>query len=144
MSMFVEVYDQDKKCDVIVNLDSVIEIAPKVKIDINGQRVNDGCDLYFSDQAAVGGKRAMKVSNSYSIFKQFVLQTVSEEDIATRIKNLPRVDREPFPRFISDAEVPPQALQAPVHEIPEVVQEEKRGRGRPPKSDIGTTTSSLG
>lgn len=140
MSMFIEVYDEDKRCNVIVNLDMVIEVAPKVKME-RGQMVNDGCDLFFADDAAVGGKRAMRVRDSYAIFKQFVLQTVSEEDIAARIKNLPKVDREPFPRFISDAEVAPQAPQAPVHEVHEA---EKRGRGRPPKSEIGTTTSSLG
>ena len=143
MSMFIEVYDEEKRCDIIVNLDAVIEIAPKIKFE-NGIRKDGGCDLYFSDQAAVGGKRAIKVSNSYTIFKQFVLQTVSEDDIAARIKNLPKVDKEPFPRFISDTEIQPQAKQEPVHEIPQTVTEEKRGRGRPPKSEMGTTTSNLG
>ena len=135
MSMFIEVNSIEKGCKVIINLDTIVEIAPLV---------TGGCNLFMADSAAVGGKTAMKVSDSYLLFKQFVLETVSEDDIAKRIKHLPKADKEPYPRFISDAEVPPQAPQAPVHEIPEVVQEEKRGRGRPPKSDIGTTTSSLG
>ena len=81
MALFVEVFDEEKQCNIIINLDEVIEIAPKVKIE-NGKRVDGGCDLFFSDQAAVGGKRAMKVKDSYNLFKQFAMQTVSAEDIA--------------------------------------------------------------
>jgi len=135
MSMFIEVNSIEKGCKVIINLDTIVEIAPLV---------TGGCNLFMADSAAVGGKTAMKVSDSYLLFKQFVLETVSEDDIAKRIKHLPKADKEPYPRFISDAEVPPQAPQASVHEIPESVHEEKRGRGRPPKSEMGTTTGSLG
>ena len=56
MSLFVEVNSVDKSCPVIVNLDSVIEIAPLAA---------GGCALFFADSAAVGGKTAMKVSDSY-------------------------------------------------------------------------------
>ena len=81
MSLFVEVFDVEKGCQVIINLDTLLEIAPKQRLD-NGKVVDDGCDLFFADGAAVGGKRAMKVRDSYSMFKQFAMQTVSAEDVA--------------------------------------------------------------
>jgi len=127
MSLFVEVESEEKNCKVIVNLESVIEIAPLR---------TGGCHLFFADSAAVGGKTAMKVKDSYAMFQQFVLQTVSEEDIAARIKNLPKVEKEPYPRFISDTEVTPPAQEVQPPEQP-------RGRGRPPKS-AATTTADLG
>jgi len=75
MSLFVEVNSLDKNCPVIINLDSVMEIAPLAA---------GGCALFFPDAAAVGGKTAMKVSDSYEQFKQFAVQPVSAEDIARR------------------------------------------------------------
>jgi len=81
MSIFVEVFDLEKNCNIIINLETVLEIAPKQKL-ANGRVVDDGCDLFFADGAAVGGKRAMKVRDSYTMFKQFALQTVSAEDVA--------------------------------------------------------------
>jgi hypothetical protein len=81
MSLFVEVFDVEKGCQVIINLDTLLEIAPKQRLD-NGKVVDDGCDLFFADGAAVGGKRAMKVRDSYSMFKQFAMQTVSADDVA--------------------------------------------------------------
>ena len=122
--MFIEVNSLEKNCKVIINLDSVLEIAPIAA---------GGCALFFPDAAAVGGKTSMKVSDSYALFKQFVLETVSPEDIAVRIKNLQGGDLEQHPRFISDNENVTQ--QKP--------EEPKRGPGRP-RSSIGTTSSSLG
>lgn len=81
MSLFVEVFDLEKNCQVIINLDTLLEIAPKQKL-INGKVADDGCDLFFADGASVGGKRAMKVRDSYAMFKQFAMQTVSAEDVA--------------------------------------------------------------
>jgi hypothetical protein len=75
MALFVEVFSEDKQCDVIVNLDEVLEIAPLAA---------GGCALFFSDAAAVGGKTSYKVTTPYSQFKQFAMQTVSAEDIASR------------------------------------------------------------
>jgi hypothetical protein len=123
-AMFIEVNSLEKNCKVIINLDSVMEIAPIAA---------GGCALFFPDAAAVGGKTSMKVSDSYALFKQFVLETVSPEDIAVRIKNLQGGELEQHPRFISDNENVPKAP----------VVEQKRGPGRP-KSTIGTTSSSLG
>jgi len=75
MSLFVEVNSIDKGCPVIINLESVIEIAPLAA---------GGCALFFPDAAAVGGKTAMKVTDTYEQFKQFAIQPVSTEDIAAR------------------------------------------------------------
>jgi hypothetical protein len=75
MALFVEVESVEKKCKVIINLDAVLEIAPLLA---------GGCDLFFADSAAVGGKTSMKVKDSYELFKQFAMQTVSSEDIAKR------------------------------------------------------------
>lgn len=75
MALFVEVDSVEKNCKVIINLDEVVEVAPLIA---------GGCDLFFSDSAAVGGKRAMKVNDSYELFKQFAMTTVSSEDIAKR------------------------------------------------------------
>ena len=54
MSLFIEVNSLDKNCPVIVNLDTVIEIAPLAA---------GGCALFFADAAAVNGKSAMKVKD---------------------------------------------------------------------------------
>jgi hypothetical protein len=119
MSLFIEVNSVEKDCKVIVNLETVMEIAPIRE---------GGCALFFQDAAAVGGKTAMKVTDSYSLFKQFVLETVSEEDIKSRIQTLSLLPKEDYPQ----TNLPP---------APEA--EEKRGRGRPPKS-MTTSTSDLG
>jgi hypothetical protein len=75
MSLFVEVQSVEKQCTVIINLDEVLEIAPLTE---------GGCVLFFSDSAAVGGKASYKVKDSYDLFKQFALQTVTADDIAKR------------------------------------------------------------
>lgn len=73
MALFVEVDSIEKNCKVIINLEEVVEIAPLVA---------GGCDLFFSDSAAVGGKRAMRVRDDYPLFQQFAIQSVSPEQIA--------------------------------------------------------------
>jgi len=117
MSTFIEVFSTEKNTKVIINLDSILEIAPLK---------DGGCNIFFPDAAAVGGKTSMKVTDSYAIFRQFALATVTPEDIAARIKNLPVADKEPHPRLLTEEPV-------------------KRGPGRPPKTEtIGTTTADLG
>jgi hypothetical protein len=118
MSLFIEVDSVEKNCKVIINLDSILEIAP-----LRG----GGCDLFITDSASVGGKVSMKVKDSYSLFKQFAMQTVSPDDIANRIVKLPIAELEPHPRFVSDNENPPEV---------------KRGPGRP--KVMMTTTENLG
>jgi hypothetical protein len=79
MSTFIEVFSIEKNTKVIINLDSILEIAPLRE---------GGCNLFFPDAAAVGGKNSMKVTDSYTLFLQFALQTVSPADITERIQNL--------------------------------------------------------
>jgi hypothetical protein len=73
--IFVEVNSIEKNCPVIINLEQVIEIAPLAA---------GGSAIFFPDAAAVGGKTAMKVTDTYEQFKQFAIQPVSVEDIARR------------------------------------------------------------
>jgi hypothetical protein len=75
MSLFIEVDSREKNCKVIINLDTIAEIAPLAA---------GGCALFFSDSAGSGSKSSMTVTNDYSQFQQFVMQTVSAEDIAKR------------------------------------------------------------
>ena len=79
MSLFVEVDSVDKGCQVIINLDEVVEIAPLVE---------GGCAIFFADSAGTNSKTAIKVKNNYDMFKQFALQTVSADDIAKKIAKL--------------------------------------------------------
>ena len=76
MSLFVEVNSVEKQCQVIVNIEHVTEIIPLAA---------GGCILMFNDGM---GKYDMKVSDSYELFRQFAMQTVSSEDIAKKIKSL--------------------------------------------------------
>ena len=112
MSTFIEVFSIEKNTKVIINLDSILEIAPLR---------DGGCNLFFPDAAAVGGKNSMKVTDSYALFLQFALQTVSPEDIATRIQNMPKA--------------------VVVEQLSDTM--ERRGPGRPPKSTMGNTTAGL-
>ena len=83
MSIFVEVNSvRPKNCKLIINLDSVIEIAPLMA---------GGCIIFFNAQEA-GTTRTITVSDDYSAFKQFVMQTVTAEDIA---KKFPKATKSP-------------------------------------------------
>ena len=75
MALFVEVNSVEKNCPVIINLDHIIEIAPLAA---------GGCALFTLDGAGMNSKNALRVSNEYSEFKQFAMQTVTAEDIAKR------------------------------------------------------------
>jgi len=79
MALFVEVESVEKQCRVIINLDMVIEVAPLAA---------GGCDIFYNDSAAVNGKTAMRVRDSYAMFQQLAMQTVSSEDIAKKVKAL--------------------------------------------------------
>ena len=101
MGLKVEVSSVEKACSVIIDLDAVIEIAPLR---------DGGCSLFFSRDPMIA---PMNIKNDYTEFKQFVIQTVSTDDIAKRI----------------------QALRGPqgvLEEYPEL--EVKRKPGRPPAS----------
>ena len=75
----VEVESVEKNCKVIVNLEHIVEIAPLVE---------GGCAIFFADGAATGGVRSMKVKDSYEMFKQFAMQTVTGDMIAERIQSI--------------------------------------------------------
>lgn len=75
MALFVEVNSVEKGCPVIINLEHIMEIAPLAA---------GGCALFTQDGAGMNSKNSMKVTNDYSEFKQFAMQTVSAEDIAKR------------------------------------------------------------
>lgn len=79
MSLFVEVESVEKNTKVIINLDTVIEIAPLAA---------GGCALFFADATVATGRTQYKVKDSYELFKQFAMQTVSSDDIAKRVKSL--------------------------------------------------------
>ena len=100
MSLFVEVDSVEKNCPVIINLDAVVEIAPLV---------TGGCAIFFSDNAGMNSRPAIKVKNDYDQFKQFVMQTVTAEDIARR-----------FPKATAKAETKKkETVDAPL-EIPKL------------------------
>jgi hypothetical protein len=84
MSLFIEVESVEKKCKVIINLDMVIEIAPVLA---------GGCDIFYNDSAAVNGKTAMRVTDSYLMFQQLAMQVVSSDDIAKKVKALKGTDK---------------------------------------------------
>lgn len=88
MSLFVEVNSVEKGCPVIINLDHIVEIAPLA---------SGGCALFMIDGAGMNSKTGMRVSDSYNLFKQFAMQTVSAEDIARR-----------FPKVISETTPVPE------------------------------------
>jgi hypothetical protein len=73
MALFVEVESVEKDCKVIINLDCVGEIAPLTA---------GGCTLFLNTGAI------MKVKDSYELFKQFAMQTVSSADIEKQVKAL--------------------------------------------------------
>ena len=85
MSLFVEVNSVEKGCPVIVNLDHIVEIAPLA---------SGGCALFMIDGAGMNSKTGMRVTDEYSLFKQFAMQTVSVEDIERRF---PKAKKEPTP-----------------------------------------------
>ena len=81
--MFIEVNSvAPKKCRLTINLDNIIEIAPLVA---------GGCVLYFSTLES-GSPRTITVADDYSMFQQFVLQTVKAEDIAKKFPKVTRKD----------------------------------------------------
>lgn len=81
MALFVEVSSIDKRCNVIINLDHIVEIAPLKE---------GGCALFMTDGAGMNSKTSIRVSNTYELFKQFAMQTVSADDIERRFpKNVP-------------------------------------------------------
>ena len=80
MAMFIEVNSVEKNCSVIINLDHVVEIAPLLQ---------GGCELSMLHSSGMNSKTSFRVTNEYNEFSQFVMTTVSAEDIA---KRFPKVE----------------------------------------------------
>lgn len=95
MSLFVEVDSVEKQCKVIINLDEVVEIAPLSA---------GGCAVFFTDGAGMNSKSAMRVKNGYDEFKQFVMQTVSADDIQKRF---------PSPKAAKQSSAKTEAFEIP-------------------------------
>lgn len=73
--MLVEVNSvTPKRCRLLVNLEHLVEVAPLV---------NGGCVLFFNCIEA-GVAKTITVSDEYSTFKQFALETVTPESIQKR------------------------------------------------------------
>ena len=91
MSLFVEVHSVEKNCQVIINLDHIVEIAPLK---------DGGCALFMTDGAGMNSKNAMRVTDSYELFKQFAMQTVTAEDIEKRFpRATPKAKKETPDKF---------------------------------------------
>jgi hypothetical protein len=75
MAMFIEVNSVEKNCPVIINLDHVVEVAPLI---------SGGCELSMLHSSGMNSKTSFRVTNEYNEFMQFVMQTVSADDIAKR------------------------------------------------------------
>ena len=98
MSLFVEVTSLEKNCIVIINLDHIVEIAPLKE---------GGCILYTSDGAGMNSRVGLKVADSYEMFKQFAMQTVTAEDIEKRFPKSKTESKEPKEKFgIDFADIP--------------------------------------
>lgn len=85
MAMFIEVNSVEKNCSVIINLDHVVEIAPLLQ---------GGCELSMLHSSGMNSKTSFRVTNEYNEFSQFVMTTVSAEDIA---KRFPKATKEEAP-----------------------------------------------
>ena len=81
MSMFIEVFDEGKQCPVIINLETVMEIAPLKE---------GGCILYMSDGAGMNSRTSLTVKEGYDLFKQFAMHTITAEDIEKRFPKTPK------------------------------------------------------
>ena len=79
MALFVEVSSVERGCQVIINIDHILEIAPMK---------DGGCTLFMIDGASTAGKTSMRVKDSYELFKQFAMQTVSSDMIQDRIQKI--------------------------------------------------------
>ena len=76
MSTFVEVVSAEKNCEIIINLDHVTEIVPLTA---------GGCIITLLSST---GKYDLKVKDSYALFRQFAMQTVSAEDIERQVQRM--------------------------------------------------------
>lgn len=80
--MLIKVKSREKLCEVIINLDHVIEIAPLR---------DGGCAIrlvYDGDITQKTGYRELHVDNKFTEFEQFVLQTVTVDTVSKKVQEL--------------------------------------------------------
>ena len=80
--MLIKVKSREKRCEVIINLDQVIEIAPLR---------DGGCAIrltYDGDVTPKSGFRELIVDNKFTEFEQFVLETVTTDSVSKKVQEL--------------------------------------------------------
>jgi hypothetical protein len=80
--MLIKVKSREKQCDVIINLDHVMEISP---LRDGGTAIRM---LYDGDITQKTGYREIYVENKFSEFEQFVLQTVTTDVMSKKVEEL--------------------------------------------------------
>jgi len=80
--MLIKVKSREKACDVIINLDHVIEITP---LRDGGSAIRF---IYDGDVTSKTGFREIFVDNKFTEFEQFVLQTVSVDSVSKKVQEL--------------------------------------------------------
>lgn len=127
MSILIEVNCLDKQCPIIVNLEKISQIIP----------MRDGSTTIYIEDTVI------KVKESFSMFRQFVMQTVTPDDIAARLKNIPKVS---FGDTVSRIAPEPRLTELEEDDFDDSpVEAVKRGPGRPRRdSGMMSTTAGLG
>jgi hypothetical protein len=85
--MLIQVKSREKNCDVIINLDHVMEIAP---LAAGGSAIRMA---YDGDVTAKAGFREIHVDNDFKEFQQFVLQTVTSEEVSKKVAELKKLQK---------------------------------------------------
>jgi hypothetical protein len=80
--MLVKVKSREKGCDVIINMEHVIEITP---LKDGGTAIRF---VYDGSVTGKGGYREIHVDNKFSEFEQFVLETVTAESVSKKVAEL--------------------------------------------------------
>ena len=84
---FVKVTSKEKSCPAIIDMEKIIEIVP---------HKNGGSVLFFVSPDDVGsargalnnGRVGIHVEEEFSLFEQFIVQTVSSADVAKRVESI--------------------------------------------------------
>jgi hypothetical protein len=75
----IVINNRNEDFKILINMDVVTQIKP-LKVG--------GCQLFFQESGDVAKNNTLIVKESYDMFKQFAMQTVSSEDIAKKVKTL--------------------------------------------------------
>lgn len=85
--MLIQVKSREKQCEVIINLDHVMEIAP---LAMGGSAIRM---VYDGDVTSKTGYREIHVDNDFKEFQQFVLQTVTTEVVSKKVEELKKLQK---------------------------------------------------